>query len=60
VAVRCRPLNRREIERGEEEVVRVINKNMLVMVEPVMDSSGNRTSKQIQFDFDMMLDKNSS
>lgn len=60
MAVRCRPLNRREIERGEEEVVRVINKNMLVMVEPSIDASGNRTSKQIQFDFDMMLDKNSS
>jgi hypothetical protein len=45
--VRCRPLSRREIERGEEEeVVRIINNNMLVLVNPYNEPGGAKGMKQ--------------
>lgn len=59
---RCRPLTRREIKRGDEEVVRIINNSMLVMVDPFDLGVGNsaRRGKQTQFEFDHILDKTAS
>lgn len=50
------------MKRGDEEVVRIINKTMLVLVDPYDSGGGNsaRRGKQSQFEFDHILDKTSS
>ena len=62
VIARCRPLNRREIARGEVEVARVLNSNLLMLTTDFGEGKAGlpRRNRQNQFEFDHILDRTAS
>ena len=58
VAVRCRPLNQKEKEISDIEIVKVLDKNMLVLIDPY-DIFKNRSREQ-NYAFDIVFDKTCS
>ena len=64
VAVRCRPLNLKEKEISDIEIVKVLDKNMLVLIDPYeynghSDIFKNRSREQ-NYAFDIVFDKTCS
>ncbi|EAR82018.2 kinesin motor catalytic domain protein (macronuclear) [Tetrahymena thermophila SB210] len=62
VAIRCRPLNQREIEKSEYEVVRILDERVVVLIDPYYESNQNdvlrkNRNKEMQFAFDYAFDE---
>ncbi|KAL4449059.1 hypothetical protein ABPG74_021051 [Tetrahymena malaccensis] len=62
VAIRCRPLNQREIERSEYEVVRILDERVVVLIDPYYEQNQNdvlrkNRNKEMQFAFDYAFDE---
>ncbi|KAL4486672.1 hypothetical protein ABPG72_022147 [Tetrahymena utriculariae] len=62
VAIRCRPLNQREIERSEYEAVRILDERVVVLIDPYYESNQNdvlrkNRNKEMQFAFDYAFDE---
>jgi kinesin family protein 18/19 len=63
VAVRCRPLNNKELESSNVETIIINQKEIVTVIDPVeLDNQGTNKQriKEQNFQFDIAFDKNSS
>ena len=62
VAIRARPLSQKEIENNEKEIIRVLDKKLLILLDP-FEYNGHseifkNRSREQQYAFDYVFDKN--
>jgi len=61
VAIRSRPLNARELEKSDFEVVRILDERVVVLIDPGYEMNQNdilrkNRNKEMQFAFDFAFD----
>ena len=64
VAVRSRPLSQKEIENNEKEIIKVLDKKLLILLDPIeynghSEIFKNRSREQ-KYAFDYVFDQNCS